>query len=525
MGKSIAVSDLSFTSTNLSQVTYMGLNSSNVFKITAEENLTLSFSNDLLYNDGSTVSWKYYEANTELELNNGDSIAFKGSLVPTQENGIGTFEVSGNFIVSGNLLELINYEQMRSYQFKNLFKNCTTLTDASNLILDDYTVQNCYEGMFYGCTSLESAPVLSSAILTLNCYKEIFYGCSSLNELNVYCAMQLGESYSYNWVYGVSSIGTFKQTPNITYTESGVHGIPSTWEVDKSYKSCYFTIQSLEDNNNVSVVKVNNCILNPEFHYSLDNGITWNSVILDDEIKNIGTINTGEYIIFSSINDCFGTAWDTYNKFSVSKSFEVHGNIMSLLFGNNFANNSEFASGTKFSFTGLFTNNINLIDASNLILPALTCVTSCYNGMFKGCLNLTTSPELPATISAQDCFSSMFESCINLEEAPAINLTNLSATCCKNMFAMSRTEKLMTPKMTKSPILRVAAGANNCYLGMFQGNGNLIEVTCLLTSWMGTADWLKNCSDIGTFIKDPNATWSTGTSGIPSGWTIVDYTE
>jgi hypothetical protein len=60
---------------------------------------------------------------------------------------------------------------------------------------------------------------------------------------------------------------------------------------------------------------------------------------------------------------------------------------------------------------------------------------------------------------------------------------------------------------------------------MFKGNGNLVEVTCLMTSGFQCSNWLANCSDTGTFYKDANASWASGTSGIPTGWTVQDYIE
>jgi hypothetical protein len=61
---------------------------------------------------------------------------------------------------------------------------------------------------------------------------------------------------------------------------------------------------------------------------------------------------------------------------------------MSLLFGDDFTEHSEFSEGSSFNLCGLFYESTNLIDASNLILPALNCYLSCYNGMFRGATNL-----------------------------------------------------------------------------------------------------------------------------------------
>ena len=114
-----------------------------------------------------------------------------------------------------------------------------------------------------------------------------------------------------------------------------------------------------------------------------------------------------------------------------------------------------------------------------------------------------------------------------LEEAIEINFTTLAQQCCQKMFSMSRSTKLSTPKMTKSPILRCTTYATDCYKEMFQGNGNLNEITCLLTSIGGTTDWIKNAgAATGTFYKNPSATWGQGgTDNVPSSWNIVDYVE
>ena len=294
------------------------------------------------------------------------------------------------------------------------------------------------------------------------------------------------------------------------------------------YSLDYFTIESLQDSNTIKIAKAKSPS-NISLSYSTDDGSTWTDLTISAG-RDFTTINTGDKIIFKGINNCFATAWDTYYKFNASKNFKVYGNIMSLLFGDNFISNSEFASGTSFNFCGLFYGITTLIDTSNLILPALTCTESCYNGMFRGCTNLTTAPQLPALYSEHDCYSSMFEGCINLEVAPEINLTDMSLTCCKRMFCMNRNNKITTPKMTKSPILRVATPAANCYDEMFKGNGNINEVTCLITTSniSCTGNWLTNAGNgSGTFRKSPlKSDWTlNSTSSVPTGWTVIDYVE
>jgi hypothetical protein len=71
---------------------------------------------------------------------------------------------------------------------------------------------------------------------------------------------------------------------------------------------------------------------------------------------------------------------------------------------------------------------------------------------------------------------------------------------------------------------------------MFQGCSKLSSVTCLATNISAsycTDNWLTGVAATGTFITPSSTNWSTGAStewpygvsGIPDGWTRVDYVE
>ena len=521
------------------------------FKIEAVSNITISFSNNFYYNFGR--GWNLCTPSNSINVESDNEVFIKTTNTPTTQSGIGTFSITGTFNISGNVLSLLNYGNLNDndYAFKNLFMGCTGLIDASDLVLPNdisegcylgmfknctglidvptlpatTLAQSCYESMFYGCTSLVNAPILSATTLVQDCYKQMFYNCSSLQLITSMNETALGATYSNNWVYGVNATGSFVRNYYTNWpNQFGDSLIPIGWEIPIDYSTLYFTIESLEDNNTIKWVKSGGPSVS--LSYSTDNGQNWTDVTLSAN-RDFATINTGDSIIFKGINNKISSAWNQYNRFNATKTFKTYGNAMSILWGDDFINHSEFKSGTTHSLCGLFYGTTTLTDASNLILPALTCVASCYNGMFRGCTNLVNSPQLPATQSALDCYSSMFEGCINLEDVyvPEINLVNNSTTCCKNMFCMDRDSMVTTPKMTKSPILRASTGATNCYQQMFCGNGNLTEVTCLLEDGVGCADWLKYGSSTGTFKKASGITWASGTSGIPSGWTIEDYVD
>lgn len=144
----------------------------------------------------------------------------------------------------------------------------------------------------------------------------------------------------------------------------------------------------------------------------------------------------------------------------------IYDNTMSLVDENEFATATTLVAS---AFNGLFGGNDKLYNhASNdLVLPATTLATLCYNNMFINCTELTTAPELPAT-------------------------------------------KL----------------AESCYMYMFNGCSKLNSVSCLATDIsadMATLSWLEGVATEGTFTKAEGMTsWTTDENGIPSGWNVAD---
>ena len=60
---------------------------------------------------------------------------------------------------------------------------------------------------------------------------------------------------------------------------------------------------------------------------------------------------------------------------------------------------------------------------------------------------------------------------------------------------------------------------------MFEGCNRSNYIKCLATDISATDctyNWVSGVSGTGTFVKNPDANWPTGTSGIPSGWEVVD---
>lgn len=111
---------------------------------------------------------------------------------------------------------------------------------------------------------------------------------------------------------------------------------------------------------------------------------------------------------------------------------------------------------------------------------------------FKNFTTLATAPKLPATTVQEAGYGMMFEGCTSLVESPEI------------------------------PDGTFGDGA---MMRMFYGCSSLSTIKCLVTNLtaFGVIDeWTYNVSASGTFYKTAGVTWPTGTSGIPTGWTVVE---
>ena len=252
--------------------------------------------------------------------------------------------------------------------------------------------------------------------------------------------------------------------------------------------------------------------------YKLNNG-EWVSIT-----SNTGssaptiTVNSGDKLQFRGNNAQYATnTYSNYNLFSSTASFELEGNIMSLIYGDDFKNKLTISS--TYAFYGLFKGCVNLVSAENLILPATTLANYCYSNMFYGCTKLTTAPELPATKLAQYCYDSMFQGCRSLATAPELPATILVRNCYVFIFKWCTS-------LTKAPELPATTLAPWCYDSMFEGCTNLNYIKCLATDISAIScinNWVDGVASTGTFVKNPNMTsWTTGKNGIPSGWTVQD---
>ena len=151
---------------------------------------TIEYSRD----DGKT--WTSITSTTEgasIPVNAGDTVQFRGdnaAYALGEEEDTNYFgDSTAKFTVDGNIMSLVNSTGFMSattlsadYTFNCLFQECTGLTSVENLILPANTLTDrCYQFMFYGCSSLVTAPsILPATALANGCYDNMFSNCTSL---------------------------------------------------------------------------------------------------------------------------------------------------------------------------------------------------------------------------------------------------------------------------------------------------------------------------------------------------------
>ena len=253
----------------------------------------------------------------------------------------------------------------------------------------------------------------------------------------------------------------------------------------------YFFIEALADGMTVALNNTSQGINAPanELEYSTDQQV-WRRLPNNTASTRV---NTGERIYLrgnatSALDETNGILGMGF--FNITQSCNVGGNIMSLLFNDDFEDKTNL-TGYDGAFLGLFMSQ-PIVNATRLILPATTLAVNCYSSMFLGCTQLEVAPALPATTLAMSCYMGMFSGCTSLTTTPGL----------------------------PAPVL-----TERCYFGMFLGCTNLDNITMLATDISATdclSGWIANGYQwTGTFVKHADM------NDLPEGvedWSIKNAT-
>ena len=291
--------------------------------------------------------------------------------------------------------------------------------------------------------------------------------------------------------------------------------------------------------------KVNTDVATNGVEYSTD-GSSWAAYT---PYTPITLENVGDRVMFRGNNAAYATASDNGDncEFSCTKPCYIYGNIMSLITSTGFEKATTLTEPYTFKYLFDYNSNIDIHPIQKLLLPATTLTEKCYYCMFRSCYGLTKAPELPAMTMAKACYSKMFHNCTALEEAPYLPAMTLADDCYSEMFAICsslKTPPAILPATTlagscynkmfshctnleRAPYLPATQLIGACYYMMFYDCKKINSITCLATNFYGdcTYYWLYGVASDGTFTKASSATWTSGYSGIPDGWSVKETTH
>ena len=276
----------------------------------------------------------------------------------------------------------------------------------------------------------------------------------------------------------------------------------------------YFYVKNLTSSaNTLSIKKNDSSAPTITVYYSTDK-TTWTSMGDTDTTAITYSIPANSKVYLKATTDRWGgeSGNTIYTSITCSNNFGIGGNIMSLLYGDNFSGQTSFPSSSTYNFTCLFWGSSKLKNIDNLVLPATTLTEGCYENIFTSCEGLTSIPSdlLPATTLAERCYQYMFYNCTGLTSVPSdlLHATTLATSCYANMFSgctgLTSIPENLLPATTladscyhamfnictglttiPSNLLPATTLASGCYRAMFSGTGlttipsNLLHSTTL----------------------------------------------
>ena len=433
-----------------------------------------------------------------------------------------------DFYAYGNIMSLINSNNYNtetrltaSYTFSGLFTDNTNLHSHPSipLLLPATTLtENCYDGMFYGCSNLTTAPVLPAKTLVKECYNDMFYECSKLNHIECLASGINGNSfnydfYMYNWVYGVSASGTFVKATDSSWTKD-YSGIPYGWTVSNNTGGGNEdpNTDPGEEGEEPVYPDINSTPLTLE---AISGGtITFQNKAAGDVTYRVGGyapqtiapntsktiyVTAGQKVSFFGDNKAYANGASDDDKQSnilCSEDCYVYGNIMSLIDSKNYSTTTSLTE--PHTFTRLFYENkrIKSHPSKELLLPAKTLPVRCYYKMFYGCTSITAAPKLPAKGLSTQCYSYMFSGCTSLTTAPELPATTLADWCYIGMF-------YECSSLTTAPELPATTLKDRCYLAMFSGCTSLTTAPELPATTLASSCYYAMFSDCTSLTTAP----------------------
>ena len=342
---------------------------------------------------------------------------------------------------------------------------------------------------------------------------------ATVDEKGVITAVSEGDAIITVSVASTNTYAAGMKQVQVKVEPAPIHTIPLTIEA------------KAEDGAKVSLTKSGASLELKTIKYKKSTDTSWKDYAFDGQNGAEISLNKGESVSFWSNNAALGQPTDMFpisSHFVISAECYVYGNVMSMIDDQEgaTAENPKFSTdeeiGASCAFYNLFGNCTKILnhESKELVLPATTLASYCYQRMFLGCSSLTKAPELKAEALKDYCYDSMFSYCTSLEEAPEIAAETVARYCCRQMF-------YRCTSLTKAPVLKAKTLENFCYNNMFMYCEKLGSLTCLATNisaFRCVEAWLNNAGTQAEGDKilyvDPSMTGATW--NFPDGsWTAT----
>ena len=352
-------------------------------------------------NDGEYVLYLRGTGNTKLSYYDESTSTY----IPWTINGTGV-HCNGNIetLLDYATVELGQHPVMADECFDGLFMGCTALITPPDLPAITLAYQ-CYYKMFADCTSLIKAPALPATTLTDFCYEYMFKGCTALTQAPVLPATTLVRYCYDSMFYGCTSL---TQAP----------ALPATTLASSCYEKMFWGCTSLT------------------------------------QAPALPATTLTDFCYYGMFRGCT----------SLTQAPALPATTL-----------------VMYCYYRMFQNCTALTKAP--ALPATTLADYCYEYMFHNCTSLTQAPALPATTLETHCYNCMFTGCTALTQAPTLPATTLADGCYFHMFSGCTSLKLssiQTNEYTQEyriPMTETGTTATNALTNMFTNTGGTFTET------------------------------------------------
>lgn len=417
-----------------------------------------------------------------------------------------------------------NFKDMRNEALAWMFERCTSLNDAK-IDLSNCSVANkeskVFQYMFYGCTSLESMPIMPNCKIEASQYSSMFSNCSKLKYttpikgllsddsnqafMNMFNTCPLVDEIHLeiedntssdvdkktiftDWLTNTASEGTVHTPLNFVLQRNSASGIPVGWNRSADIPG---TMKIVLGETTDTTLK----------HFSIYcSGDVFDEYVLEVNKENSYTFSDSD-LQWASYNDVQGNNrqkfyYTTYEKGKTIylrgylKTNDIDEYILEKFY--NEYNDSDyydclikiFGYGAQLKCYGDI-RNIVKDSKGNLLNTAPPYI---FTETFQDD-DVIKAPEIGFTSVDERSFESMFSGCENLEKAPVLNF-EMVYSCCNEMFY-------------------------GCH------KLNYIECTSSTLGKGLTDNWVYGVPPTGTYYGP--ATEPVGTDGIPTKWVINWY--